>query len=188
MAPEVQQPSENRQASDKTATIAWRDEETGLTKEQIKELVQSSEKLGAAFGEVVSLMMRTPAYANMPLRALDPLVLPGLVNGQFLIARAQSKSSGLLSPAGAILWAMVSEEVDERLSNPDNPQHLKRNEWRGGETPWLMITAGDERAVSRLVVQAQKTILKDQAIKVRIKGADEKIVVSEIRPNPVQAE
>ncbi len=71
----------------------------------------------ATFGEIVMLLMRTSEYRGMPLRDLEALVMPPLVNGQISVATAQSNGSDVTTPVGAVLWATVSEEVAKRLAS-----------------------------------------------------------------------
>ena len=158
------------------------------TEDQTRQGAAYSARLRASFGEIVSLLMRTPAYKSMALGSLDNVVVPAVVSGQFLIAQAQSKSNGLTAPVAAVLWASVSEEVDRRLSSElDRPVQLQSNEWRSGDVPWLILTVGDQRMVNELIAQLQKTSCKGRTIKTRTKSPDGRVTVREIQVRPADS-
>lgn len=112
--------------------------------------------------------MRTPQFKNVPLSGLEQLVVPAITTGQFMIAEAQEKKSGLLAPVAAVLWASVSEEIDQRLSaNGSEPAKLAPKDWKSGDIPWLIIAAGDQRLIKALMQRIQETVLKGRSLKFR---------------------
>ena len=139
--------------------------------EQIAEVRQraaKSKQLQAAFGQIVGLLMRTPQFKSMPLSQLEELVVPAMTTGQFMIAEAQAKQSGLIAPVAAILWASVSEEVDRQLSETrDQPVRLAPKDWKSGDIPWVIVAAGDPRLVKALQQRLQETVLKGRPLKSR---------------------
>jgi cytolysin-activating lysine-acyltransferase len=149
--------------------------------EQIAEVQRraaKSKQLQASFGGIVVLLMRNPEFRNCTLADLEHLVLPALSNGQFTIAEAQEKKSGLMTPVAAILWASVSEEVDQRLSKTqDQPLKLAPNEWKSGDIPWLIAAVGDPRLIKALQQRLQESVLKDRPLKSRSTDTDDKPVV-----------
>lgn len=64
----------------------------------------------------MTLLLWSPADRQRPTQDLEWMVAPALMSGQFAVADAQSKDTGMVTPAATVLWAMVSEEVDQRLS------------------------------------------------------------------------
>ena len=133
---------------------------------QFQQRAARSKRMQASFGEVVTLLMRSPQFKGMPLAALEQLVVPPIVAGQAMIAEAQNKKTGLVAPAAAILWAKVSDEVDQRLSEAQGQSlNLSQQDWKSGDNPWLIITAGDPRLVKPLVEQLQKTVPKGRKLK-----------------------
>lgn len=140
--------------------------------EQIAEVQRraaKSKQLQASFGGIVGLMMRSSEFRQVTLADLEHLVLPALTNGQFTIAEAQEKKSGLMTPVAAILWASVSEEVDQRLSKTqDQPLKLAPSEWKTGDIPWLIAAVGDQRLINALQQRLQETTLKDRPLKSRL--------------------
>jgi len=133
---------------------------------EVRRRAAKSKQLQASFGEIVGLLMRTPEFKGMPLSSLEVLVVPAIANGQFMIAEAQAKQSGLIAPVAAILWASVSEEVDRRLSESrDAPVKLAPKDWKSGDIPWLIIAAGDQRLIGALRQRVEKTVLKGRPLK-----------------------
>lgn len=129
----------------------------------------------ATFGEIVMLLMRTSEYRGMPLRDLEALVMPPLVNGQISVATTQTNGSGATTPVGAVLWAMVSAEVAKRLgSEAGKSIPLAPEDWKSGDMVWVVATAGEGRVLSEMLKQLAKREWggKDVRIVVRPKGGE----------------
>jgi cytolysin-activating lysine-acyltransferase len=151
-----------------------------LNPEDAKKRVVAAKQMAAAFGEIVTLLMRSPTDRHHSLTDLEWLVVPAVVRGQFGLAEAQSKETGAVAPAGAVLWALVSEEVDKRLSDLSTPLRLKPDEWRSGDIPWIVLAAGDMRVLGGLIQQLTKTVLKGKQPKMRVRGPDGKVTVGHL--------
>ena len=54
----------------------------------------AARQASATFGEIVTLLMRAPAYKGLPLGDLESLVMPPLRAGQVSVATAQSQTAG----------------------------------------------------------------------------------------------
>ncbi|MEQ1673100.1 MAG: toxin-activating lysine-acyltransferase [Hyphomicrobium sp.] len=158
-----------------------------LNAEQMKVMAATSKRLAAAFGDVVSLFMRTPDYRAMPLGDLEWLVVPAIATGQYTMAEAQSNTNGLIQPMGVVLWAHVSAEVDQRLSsNPDQPVRLTPREWTSGDQIWMVEAVGESRAVQALLQRMAGTVWKDKTVKIRTRGKDGKMAIGELSSGPPQ--
>ena len=133
---------------------------------QFQERLARSEKLHAAFGEVVSLLMQSPQFNRLPLSIIDQLVVPPLMAGQIMIARANDKKTGLVAPAAALIWANVSEDVDQRLSAMGGKKiNISPGDWKSGDIPWLIVAVGNERLIKTLLQRMQQTVLKGRPLK-----------------------
>lgn len=151
---------------------------------EFKRRATKSKHLQASFGEIVGLLMSSPHLKNLPLSSLNRMVVPAIVAEQFMIAEARSKESGFLTPIAAVLWARVSEEVDQRLSeNTGEPVKLDPNDWHSGDIPWLILAAGDQRVIKTLLQRVQKTVLKDRPLKFRSPNKGDKAVAPTTPPN-----
>ncbi len=121
------------------------------------------------------LLMRTAEYGGMPLRDLEALVMPPLVNGQISVATAQSNGSGTTTPVGAVLWAAVSTEVAERLASQAGKSiPLAPRDWKSGDIVWVVATVGEGRVLSEMLKQLSKRDWSGKQVKivVRPKGGE----------------
>ena len=163
-------------------------------------------RFARSFAQVVAVLMRDSSFRTMPIADLEWLVLPAVMSGQFKVAEApaallgpdptrdkapgkaadnardkapdHTKPGGVLVPVAVALWARVSKEIDQALSEQlDRPVRLKPNQWASGEHVWLVAVAGDRRAVPKLIDRLAGGELKGQRIKMRVKGAGNTVVV-----------
>ncbi len=111
----------------------------------------------------MTLLMWSTADRQRPIQDLEWMVAPALMSGQFAVADAQSKDTGMVTPVATVLWAMVSEEVDQRLSQTvDKLAQLKPADWRSGDIPWIVSAIGEPNVVGGLLQQLTKTVFKDR--------------------------
>ena len=109
-------------------------------------------KYPAVLGQIVSVLMRTPQHRQSFLSDLDWLVLPAIATNQYALNEVTDNSTGATLPVAVALWAMVSEEVDQRLSSSAAPHvRLKAAEWNSGTIPWLVEAAGEPRATGAII-------------------------------------
>jgi hemolysin-activating ACP:hemolysin acyltransferase len=87
----------------------------------------------------------------------------------------------------AVLWAMVSEDVDRRLSAElDKPIRLQASEWRSGTIPWIVAALGEPNTTGQLLGQLSKTVFKDRPAKLRTRGPDGKAFIGRLEVDPVR--
>lgn len=154
---------------------------TALDPDEARKRAIASKQIAAAFGEIVALAMRTQATRHHTLGDLEWLIAPAVLTGQFALAEAQAKTTGLVTPVGAVLWAMVSEDTDRRLTAElEAPMRLRPDEWRAGTTPWIVLTLGDQRVVGGLLKQLTETVFKGRPPKLRARGADGRVTVGRL--------
>jgi hemolysin-activating ACP:hemolysin acyltransferase len=150
----------------------------GLSPAEAQARADASRRSVLAFGQIVSVLMRTQPFNALPLLAIEPLIAPAVLTGQFMVAEAQSHANGVVAPVAAVLWASVSPEIDRRLSeNLDKPVQLAPAEWKSGPIPWLVLAAGDQRVVNSILAQLQEKVLGGRPLKMRVKGQDGKEAV-----------
>jgi hemolysin-activating ACP:hemolysin acyltransferase len=156
-----------------------------LPPEELKRRAIIAKQIAASFGEIVTLMMRSPADRKHSLEDLEWMVAPALMTGQFAVADAQAKDNGSVMPIGAVMWAFVSEDVDRRLTaNIEQPLRLEPKEWRSGQIPWIISAIGEPKVVGGLLQQLTKTIFKDRPAKMRARGTDGKTFVGRLEISP----
>jgi len=148
------------------------------TPEEAKKATAQSQHMLLGVGQIMTVLMNTPQFTRTPLAAVQALVLPAVSTGQFVVALARP-GSGHVAPIAAALWATVSDEVDRRLSSElDKPLQIAANEWKSGSHPWLILLAGDRRAIAPMLTQVQKVTLGGRQFKTRVTNAEGK---SEVR-------
>jgi hemolysin-activating ACP:hemolysin acyltransferase len=145
-----------------------------LPPEELAKHKAHAKQVSAAFGEIVTLLMRDPASKHRSLTDLEWLVVPPLLAGQFSLAEAQSKSKGVSAPVAVVLWARVSAEVDKRLSAAsDGPIRLAPGEWASGETIWVVEAIGDRRVIEAVLQKLRDGDWAGKTTKLRNKGSDD---------------
>ncbi len=163
-----------------------------LSPEQLKSMAEASKRFSAAFGEIVSIFMRTPGYQTLPISELEWIVVPAVATGQFTLAEGQSKTNGMIQPVGVVLGARVSDEIDARMSaDPSQPIRLKPPEWASGDKLWVMEALGDGRVIEAMLKRLMETGWAGRTVKFRAKSKDGKMVIATLpqpgaQPNPAQ--
>lgn len=153
-----------------------------LDADEAKKRAVASKRMSAAFGDIVLLMSQSPGEQHYSLRDLDWLVAPAIRCGQFALAEAQSKENGMVTPVAAVLWGLVSADVDQRLTNQDTgPIRLTPPEWHSGDIPWIFYAIGDPNILGTLLDQLSKAAFKGRAPKMRVLGPDGKAKVGEVQ-------
>jgi hemolysin-activating ACP:hemolysin acyltransferase len=147
----------------------------------LKEGFMKSKMTAASFGEMVSLLMRSAHYKHYSLADLEWLLLPPIMHNQFLVVEARSKENGASVPVGLALWASVSEEVNERLSeNLDQPIKLRPDEWQSGEINWLVDMIGDDKMKQSMFQKIKSELPKKSILKFRAMNDQGQVIVKEI--------
>ncbi len=142
----------------------------------------------ATFGEIVTLLMRAPAYKGLPLGDLESLVVPPLRVGQVSVATAQSQSNGVTAPVGALLWARVSPEVAGRLTaHVGEDIRLAPDEWKSGDIVWVVASVGDGRVLSEMLKQLSKREWAGKDVRIVVRPKDGKPTVATFATGATEA-
>ena len=142
----------------------------------------------ATFGRIVALMMASPRHANLSLSQANTLLSPAIARGQVALIGAQNTEGGPVSLAAAAWWAMVSAEVDQRLTDSrDAFLKLDPGEWQSGDQPWIIESVGEPRIVSDLVTKLAERNFKGKPAKLRASLADGRFAVGRLEPKPAGA-
>jgi cytolysin-activating lysine-acyltransferase len=115
-------------------------------------------QIDVTLGQIVTILMRSAQHKQRPLADLEWLVLPAVISGQCRVAQAQQ--SGIVVPVRVALWANVSTDVDQRLSDLSAPWRLQPDEWRSGEIPWLLELVADSSTQQALLKHLGETVFK----------------------------
>ena len=134
--------------------------------------------VAASFGEIISVLMRSPTYKHFSLADLEWLVVPPVLTQQFVLAEIRKGKDGIPAPVGVALWASVSPDVDKKLmANQSGPLRLRPDEWKSGDTLWLIDAIGPGKVIHGLIENLHKNVFKGRPLKVRTRGEDGKPIV-----------
>lgn len=146
-----------------------------LPKEELQRRAQLAKQLSSAFGDIVTMLMRSESERGRTLADLEWLVVPAMQTGQFAVAEAQAQDTGVVAPMGVVLWAMVSASVDQRLSAQlDQPMDLKPADWKSGDIPWIVAAFGEPKIVNKLFEQLSRNVFTKAPAKLRARDKDGK--------------
>lgn len=144
-----------------------------LAPEALKNGAAVSKAVMAAFGEIVTVLMRTQEHRGKPLSDLEWLAVPAVTTGQFALAEAQSKTNGMMAPVGLVLWASVSQVVDQRLrANLADGVKIAPDEWKSGDILWIVEAVGDPKILQAMLQRATQNEWKGRSINLRVRAPD----------------
>jgi len=132
------------------------------------------------FTQAVGVLMRSPHYKEYKIGDLEWLLLPAIINQQFRIGefKLDEAQGGASVPASLVLWALVSPEVDKRLTETTGVEpRLTPKDWTSGDIPWLVYAAGETRFVRPVVEQLMATTFKDRTLKVLGRDKDNNVKI-----------
>jgi cytolysin-activating lysine-acyltransferase len=81
-------------------------------------------------GEIVWLMSQSPIHKQFYISDLEWFVMTPVLLQQFRIFYASDR------PAGVLLWAFVSDEVEARLAQ--GVTRLRPQDWKSGDALWMV--------------------------------------------------
>jgi cytolysin-activating lysine-acyltransferase len=139
----------------------------------MRERVAKARVLAASLGEIATVMMRVPSHRNTTLAQIEATVMPAILTGQYTII------TGNTGPIGFVLWATVSPEVDQRLSqNANEPLQLSPQDWTSGEQIWLIEAIGEHRAIDVMIQGLRERSWAGKTVKLWAKAPDGSMQVS----------
>ena len=170
----------NRPASAAVPPPVSKPDTPEISPDDLRQKAAAAKAISATFGEIVSLLMRSKDHRHWSLAEVEQIVVPALLAGQVSVATAQSKANGLVTPAGFVLWAQVSEEVDKRLSaNPGQATKLAPQDWKSGDIVWIVLALGDRRVLDGQLQTLQQR-WGNRVAKVLVKSGDGNLSVGTI--------
>lgn len=134
---------------------------------------------------IASFLKTQPQFQSAPDRQVETLVGLAVPLGQWLLAESENKEIGQSLPIGAVLWAMVSPGVDERLTasaNSDQPLQLAAEDWKSGDIPWVIVIAGEQSVMQAMLQRLTTKEFKGRSIKMRMKDKEGKTRVAIVNP------
>jgi cytolysin-activating lysine-acyltransferase len=126
----------------------------------------------AALVDMVSILLRAPKHRKMPLDSLRHAVLPATLHNQYRMARVRKPGSAAAAPAGLAIWASVSDAVDSRLRAAEQPVNLALDEWKSGETLWLIDLVAPSAIAGDMLREIDEKVGQGRPVYTQIVGAD----------------
>jgi hemolysin-activating ACP:hemolysin acyltransferase len=131
-----------------------------------------------ALGQIVGLLTRSAPHQTMTIADIKHGLLAPIMLGQYLLAGRTSEETSGAPPAAALIWARVSEAVDQRLATAGTAKiRLTSQECRSGEIVWLTEAAGDLRLIPKMVARLRASDPSIHTIRVAVPAADGSITV-----------
>jgi len=125
-------------------------------------------RYAVVFARIISVLMRSPHYKHYTLTDLEWLVVPPALLGQCLTMEANV--NGRSTPVAVAVWALVSEDVDNRLSASQAiPIRLRPEEWRSGDILWLVDVVGDSSALPTFLRHLHTKVFGGRKVKMKSK-------------------
>ena len=156
--------------------------------DEYKRRTAASRGVSTSLGEIVGLLMRSRTHRFNMLAELEWMVLPAISTRQFRVAEGTSQEAGFVAPVAAVLWASVSADVDQRLSQAiEQPIKLKPEEWSSGSIVWIVEAVGEQRAVTAMLQHLKQNELKDFTVRMRVRGSDGKPAVGRLELQQMSA-
>lgn len=144
-------------------------------------------QLAASLGKVVSVLMFSERYRSLTLRDITSLILPPITTNQFVVAEARPQGQDVTAPIGLLLWARLSDELDQKFSTDASvPTKLQGAEWNSGDNLWVIETVGPPNVIEAMMKQLVEGPFKGQVFKFRAKGPDGSFRVQVIDPAAAQ--
>lgn len=154
-----------------------------MSPEAARKAAEASDQRAAAFGRIMAIMSASNRHNKLTLRELTTYVTPAIALGQFAMVGAQQQQGGPMSVAAVVWWAMVSPEVDKRLSDSTSEfLHVEGKDWKSGGQPWVIDTVGEPKIVGELLKKLSESTFKATPAKIRAAMPDGRMAVGYIKP------
>jgi hemolysin-activating ACP:hemolysin acyltransferase len=132
----------------------------------------ASKLVSASVGEIVVVFSRSPAHKHYSLADVEWMILPAVFRSQFYVAEAANAETGFRAPIAVATWALVSDEVDQRLaSDLSHRVRLRPDEWKSGEVGWIVDLVGDRRGIAGAVEWLKAGPFKERTAKIVVRDA-----------------
>ena len=114
------------------------------------------------FGQTVSIFIQSPRHRHLMLSDLEWRVIPPIALRQYRLVQHKG------APAGFLSWALVSEDVEQRLQQPDF--RLRPQDWKSGDRVWIVDVVAPPQQAEVLIDKVKAELFEGREVRVR-KGA-----------------
>lgn len=156
-----------------------------LTPNEAKQRADQSHLILRSMGAIMTVLMRSQGHRHLTLADLSGIVVPAVASGQFTVAEASSKQTGIVTPVAFVIWGSFSAAIDAKLSaEPELAFPTQQAEWTSGDVVWIVDAAGDSSVISTMLKQQQETSWKGKTVRMRVAGEGGRIAVSTLMQKP----
>jgi len=128
----------------------------------------------ADLGQVLALMIQSPAHKHMFVGDMEWLALPPILLKQYRIYKADG------IPVGYAAWAFLSEEVEERLKQ--GVRKLAPTDWRSGDRPWLIDVVAPFVSPAKILDDLVAAVFPKTGFMTLLPGKDGKLKIAKLEP------
>jgi len=152
-------------------------------------MAAQSMRTAAAFGQVVSILLRAEPYRSMCIADLEWLIVPAIATGQYAVAARSSEATGVSAPVGVVLWASVSEVVAAKFAQTPAEQIVRPGpqDWQSGEIVWIIDAIGDATVIGSFMQDLRKNHWPNRDVRLRTRGKDGHMHVMPLPLVPAQS-
>jgi len=137
-----------------------------------KMMARATAEANAAFGTLISLMLQSEMHQFLFLQDLKWAVVPPLLQRQFRLFRVRG------IPVGYLIWASVSEEVEQRLET--GQMKLQPNEWGSGDRLWVMDILLPPQLPEAMLPMITEGFDDPSGVKILVTGEDGNLTTSDL--------
>ncbi len=141
----------------------------------------------AAIGQIASVFGDSPEYRDLPLQAFFAKIIPATSLGQYTIGRRAitvplgGERKRVDIPVAVILWAKVSDAVDESFFAATSPPIVHPQDWNSGENFWFLEAVGLETELVPLARQLRQRQFRGRPYKMFVHDDKQGFSAREIR-------
>lgn len=131
--------------------------------------------LGQAASEILWLMTQTASHRHFFLADAEWLIFAPIARSRFRIYRDDKGA-----PAGCVLWASLSEEVEKRVES--GATRLAPADWTSGESLWIIDVIAPKGKAGAMVEDMRNSVFKGRRFKFHATDQQGKRTVQVIEP------
>ena len=136
---------------------------------------QRSLTLGQAASEVIWLMTQTTSHRHFFISDAEWLVFAPVARSRFRIYRDDKGA-----PAGCVLWASLSDEVEKRVES--GATRLAPADWTSGDNLWIIDVIAPKGKAAAMVEDMRNTVFKGRRFKFHATDQEGKRAVQVVEP------
>jgi cytolysin-activating lysine-acyltransferase len=116
-------------------------------------------------GEIVWLMSSSPIHKQFFISDLEWMVMPPIILQQFrMYYQNAAPAEGGQRPIGVVLWARVSEEVEQTLER--GTTRMRPQDWKSGDRLWVVEVIAPFGGQDAMVADLKGKVFPGETLKV----------------------